>query len=404
MRILLINHHRRFKASWRSVKFASELARRGHQPTVLCIADTRKIRGATIRQDGVEIVESPDLLWGRLRSGWDLWDCLWRMGFLRHRDFDLIHAFESRPATIHPVLRSLRRRPVPLVMDWIDWWGRGGLIAEQRPWWYQQLLGGVETWYEEHFRTLADATTVISHGLNDRAQDLGVTAESIFWIPNGCAPPGPVTAGSGADRAEFGLPAGAFVVGFSALDVTLGLDSVLRAMRLLAQRRPDAVLMMTGKLSAAMKRQISELGVAGHVRHLGFVRDEDFPRALACADVFAVPFVDKPANRGRWPGRVNEYFVLGKPIVTNPVGEMKALLSRHDVGLLASDTPTDFADKLDQLASDATLRARLGANARQLAAAELSWPVIVDRLEAAYAFAARAHDLKQTARDPAPTA
>src|SRR5439155_27006393 len=93
---------------------------------------------------------------------------------------------ESRPATIHPVLGSLRRRPVPLVMDWIDWWAGGGLITEQRPWWYRKIFGGIETWYEEHFRTRADATTVISHGLRDRAVKVGVHAESIFWIPNGC--------------------------------------------------------------------------------------------------------------------------------------------------------------------------------------------------------------------------
>jgi len=401
MRILLINHQRRFKASWRSVKLAAELARRGHQPTVLCIADTARFASKTVMQDGVEIVESPDLLPGRLRSGWDLWDCLWRARFLKRREFDLIHAFESRPATIHPVLGALRRRSVPLVMDWIDWWGRGGLITEQRPWWYRKMFGGIETWYEEHFRTRADATTVISHGLLDRAVKLGVPAESIFWIPNGCSPQD-AAPDVAACRAKFQLPPDAFVVGFSALDVTLGLELILRALRLLAQSHPNALLMMTGKLTPEMTRQFAEMGIADRVRHLGFVSDADFPRALACADVFAVPFIDKPANWGRWPGRVNEYFVLGKPIVTNPVGEMKTLLTQHEVGLLAAERPEDFAEKLGRLAADAPLRARFGENARHLAATGLQWKAIVDRLEDAYGFAIRAHSANRGGPPPSP--
>ena len=74
---------------------------------------------------GVRVVQFPDLLWGIGRTGWDLWDTAQRLGKVRGETFDLVHAFDSRPVVIHPAL-ALQRRGVPLVMDWADWWGRGG--------------------------------------------------------------------------------------------------------------------------------------------------------------------------------------------------------------------------------------------------------------------------------------
>ena len=40
------------------------------------------------------------------------------------------------------------------------------LEAVNRPLWDRYLLGGFETDFEERFRALADATTVINYGLN----------------------------------------------------------------------------------------------------------------------------------------------------------------------------------------------------------------------------------------------
>ncbi len=40
------------------------------------------------------------------------------------------------------------------------------LEGVNRPLWYRYLLGGLETYFEERFRALADATAVINCGLN----------------------------------------------------------------------------------------------------------------------------------------------------------------------------------------------------------------------------------------------
>lgn len=180
MRILCITHHTRSRSFLRIGNLAQRIARRGHEVTILCISDSARTGIMEEVSNGVRYVAAPDLLPGRLRTGWCPWDAFNRSKWLRaNHDYDLIHAFETRPVTIHPLRGLLRRKRIPLVIDWIDWWGRGGIITTNRPRWYQLLLGGLETFYEEHFRTMADATTVICTALGHRAEGLGVHPDSM---------------------------------------------------------------------------------------------------------------------------------------------------------------------------------------------------------------------------------
>ena len=41
---------------------------------------------------------------------------------------------------------------IPLITDWNDWFGRGGIITVLRPKWYRILFANVETYYEEAYR------------------------------------------------------------------------------------------------------------------------------------------------------------------------------------------------------------------------------------------------------------
>ena len=389
MRILILTHHRRFKANWRCFSIGRQLAARSHEVTMVCTADTARWRLRETQEHGVRVVEAPDLLWRSMRSGWDPYNTLRRMRWLRDNEFDLIHLFESRPGSIYPALRYLKRRRVPVVMDWIDWWGHGGLIKEHRPLWYQWMFGGVETWYEEHFRTLAQASTVIARGLGERAIGLGVAPESIFWVPNGCDPSIADGVRNRNWRDKFKIPPEAFVAGFSALDVTLGVDVVIQAVEMLVQKHPNLLLLLTGKQSKALERRIAASPAKNSIRHLGYVAAEDYPQALSCVDAFVVPFVDRVANRGRWPGRINDYLSLGIPLITNPVGEMKTLLCEHEIGLLCGETADGFAGAMATMIEQPQQRLAMGQAARRLAEGELNWSSLIDRIEQAYDYAAQ---------------
>ncbi|MGH7447633.1 MAG: hypothetical protein ACRELT_08735, partial [Longimicrobiales bacterium] len=60
-----------------------------------------------------------------------MWNTMWRTCMLAREQFDLIHAFDSRPVVILPALAVRGTAGAPLVLDWADWWGRGGVIGER---------------------------------------------------------------------------------------------------------------------------------------------------------------------------------------------------------------------------------------------------------------------------------
>ena len=205
-------------------------------------------------------------------------------------DYDLIHLFETRTATIYPGLVARRRMKVPMLIDWIDWWGRGGLIEINRPAWYRFLFERMETYYEEHFRTLANATTVICHGLKERAVGLGVPRETILHLRNGADHerfrPRPMK----ELRARFGLAPDAFIAVFASLDTFLDLEMMLRGMKQLVADGASARLLLIGKSDARVRARVAATGLSAHTDFSGFVADDIYPLYLNACNVLLMPF------------------------------------------------------------------------------------------------------------------
>lgn len=387
MRILMITHHRLWRAAYRSRVMAAGLARRGHDVTLMVVSDTNRFRFEDEMSDGVRIVQSPDLFWGRGRSGWDPVSILRRKRWLKRHagKFDLIHLFETRPATVFPGLALQRRLGVPLVIDWIDWWGRGGIINLNRPRWYRILFAGLETFFEEHYRTRADATTVISYGLRDRAIGLGVSADSILHLRNGGEldrfRPIPIQEA----RQTLSLPEDAFIVGYAAQDTFFDLDPMFEGFKLFAERidRPT-IFAMSGNAPARSRQTVERLALGDSARFLGYLSSDDYATFLPGCDVLAVPFPNTVYNIGRWPGKFGEYAAAGRPIVFNPEGDLRDFTGDAAPGIACEFTAESFADAFQALYEDDALRDRLGRRARDIAESQLDWEMVVDRLERLY--------------------
>jgi len=109
MRILMLNHNVAWKGTFlRCYHLGRRMAEEGHAVTLITTSPARR-RGVTCRVEaGVEVVETPSLLWGGPRSGFDPWTVWQRCRYLRGRRYDVVHAFDSRPTVIHPALQSAR--------------------------------------------------------------------------------------------------------------------------------------------------------------------------------------------------------------------------------------------------------------------------------------------------------
>lgn len=161
---------------WRALALGQGLAARGHSVTLMATSRARRWGIDVHSIGGVKVVEAPALLPVSLRYGWDPWNVLARIGWLRHRAPDLVHAFEGRPVALLPAVYLRRRQRVPMVMDWCDWFGRGGSVEERPNPLVRAALRPVETLFEEAPRPWADATTVINTVLRQKAIDLGVSS------------------------------------------------------------------------------------------------------------------------------------------------------------------------------------------------------------------------------------
>jgi glycosyltransferase involved in cell wall biosynthesis len=386
MNILMICHHRRHKAVPRPHAMAKHLVERGHHVTLLVIDETRRFGISTSMWDGVQLVETPDLLWGRLRSGWDPWDTLNRLNYLSKdkTKYDLVHAFETRPATIYPALYIANKHKIPLVTDWNDWFGRGGIIALNRPKWYRFIFGGVETYFEENFRAGARGLTVISTGLKERAIDLGISPERILQLPNGTFPdlfvPRPVA----ECRQHVGLPLNIPILGFSSADSHFDLEVIMDALVLVARQFPDVRLLITGNASHTVMDLANARGVGERLIMTGLLPFEELPWYLGCADLFLLPLPNTTYNCGRWPNKMNDYLSLGRPTISNPTGDIKTLFEHETVGLLAQESAEDFAIKITSLLENKTTATQLGSNARRVAVEQFDWRVLIPRLEDFY--------------------
>ncbi|MGH8772527.1 MAG: glycosyltransferase, partial [Burkholderiales bacterium] len=298
--------------------------------------------------------------------------------------YDLVHLFETRPATLFPGLFLSRRDGLPLVVDWNDWWGRGGLITINRPLWYRVLFGGVETFFEEHYRARADATTVISHGLAQRAASLGVPPQSITHLRPGIDPNRFTTESDLALRRQLGFADDDIILGYSSQDTFFDIAPVLQGAQIARQQGWPLKLLVLGQYSRGFSRNIGKHGLASVTHLAGFVSDEDYPRYLSIADLMVTPFKRSNYNLGRWPNKFGDYLATGRPIVFNAFGDL-AEFTADPPGMACEFQGAAFAEAFATLCADADLRHRLGARARELALLKFRWEDRIEALEAVYA-------------------
>jgi glycosyltransferase involved in cell wall biosynthesis len=81
--------------------------------------------------------------------------------------------------------------------------------------------------------------------------------------------------------------------------------------------------------------------------------------------------------------KILEAMALGRPVVATSIG-CEGLDVIDEEHLMIADSPEQFAEKTVRLLADATLRQRIGANARRLVVSRYDWDVIVKRLMQIY--------------------
>jgi glycosyltransferase involved in cell wall biosynthesis len=370
-------------AFYHAFGFAKHLAQRGHNLTLLAIAPQERWRFTETYHDGVRVVETPDLLPGMIRSGWDPWDTFKRAMFLRSRSCDIVHCVDTRPAVILPALLSCYKVGAKLITDWTDWFGREG-VNRERPG-VSPLIGRpfslIETFFEETFHRKADSTIVVSSTLFDRACRLGVSRDHLALIRPGCDTERLKPMDKKTCRLALGFDLSVPVVGF--LGALTPRDGALlfAAMKCVRQFVPSSQLLLIGNHRLVLSNEQKQ---KANIIETAFVPAERMSEYLGACDVLVSPMVDSLANRARWPSKVNDYLAVGRPIVATRVGDVAEVIKEYRVGLTTEPDHGELAQALVSLLNDVEMQCEMGRNARNLAEQELSWTNATSALESLY--------------------
>ena len=388
LRILMLNHNRRGTGTFfRAWHLARGLSGLGHEVTILTVSSTRRTTPSRHVEDGVTLVETPnllDLLYG-IGSGFGAIGIPYRMLLTARSRFDLIHAFDHKPNVFLPAVMGAALKGVPLVADWADWWGYtkdGSGLQEHQAWPVPRL----ETTMEDSIHRRADWVTTISRGLLERAVSLGIPRDRVAWIPSGAPDDLIRSEDQQTARRRLGLPENLYLLGYVGSDVG-DIDLLIPFMHRLRGRHPEARLALMGPRIRSLLTGYPQ--AQDDVLDFGLVPFEELSQHLGVCDAFVLPMRDTVFNRTRWPNKFGDYLAAGRPILCSPVGDVADFVRTEDCGIVWHDLE-GLSDAIGTLMGDREASLRMAQNARQLAEGRLSWRALVKEFLAVYASARRA--------------
>lgn len=355
----------------------------GNTVTLLCTSKKNRFKSSRRIVSGVLIIASPDLLWGQLRQGLDLWNLLNRIRLSSNLQFDIIHAIDARPVVILPALFLKKIYTKPLVLSWWDLFGRGGTAAERSGKLYNSTVGVIETFFEENFRKYADRATVISKKLRSELINLGYDASKIKLIRVGCNLPPKQHFNRSIIRSKFSIKDSSIVCIYIGTLFKKDLELLLNALRFLKAKQialPQTIIVGNHIVSLQDCRQLN-IDIVPRIDE-----KEKLNELLFSADFGLLPFCVTKANQARWPSKSTDYWAFGLPVIATPVSDYEELFAKYNLGYLAKDDePSNFAKSICEALQSNHEEIKQKKNSIQnFVESELDWKKIVFQLNSLY--------------------
>jgi glycosyltransferase involved in cell wall biosynthesis len=148
---------------------------------------------------------------------------------------------------------------------------------------------------------------------------------------------------------------------------------LLNAMEYVWEQYPDERLVITGfDLNTKRAAWLSEfLSISGikykKVEVCGFLERDVFTQYIDNANALLLPLFNDVDSEARFPNKLGEYLISGKPVVTCDVGEVGKILRNGDNALVISKAiPYEFAKKIIESKSKNNAKL-IGENGRKTA-------------------------------------
>ncbi|MBW3537053.1 MAG: glycosyltransferase family 4 protein [Actinobacteria bacterium] len=204
----------------------------------------------------------------------------------------------------------------------------------------------------------ADAAITVTHPMREVFEARGAPVDEIKVILNG-----PDERIWDPDRFPPRRPDGEFhLISHGSLEDRYGVDTMIRAVALLAEELPGLRLKVYGKGTALERlRQLgAELGVSDRVWFSGgFVPLDDIVRAVAQADAGVVALKKDIFRDLTLAIKMYEYIAMRKPTLVARTRSVETYFDEQAFALFRSDDPSDLARAIREIAGDPERRARM---------------------------------------------
>ena len=271
---------------------------------------------------------------------------------------------------------------VPFVFEVRDLWPEalvnvGALTNPAAVWWLRRMARRI---YHR-----ADHIVALSPGMKDGIVRAGVAPEKVTVIPNASdldlfRP----DLDGGASRARLGLGDRFAAIYFGAMGLANGLDYVIEAARILAERGQDRIVLVLhggGGKRAELEALARRYGLRNIVFSDLVADKEEMARIVAACDVCLTIY--RATREHTWsPNKMFDALAAGKPVLINVPGWLGETIERSQCGrALDADRPQALADALQELSSRPELCRQMGRNARALAERDFDRRILAERLE-----------------------
>jgi glycosyltransferase involved in cell wall biosynthesis len=324
----------------------------------------------------------------RLKGGSPLSFALFR-ALLREPGLTVIHAHAQH--RLGGIARTAARwRGIPYVVSI-----HGGYLTlpeeqsrqMQDPFRGKPEWGKLFGWLLGARRVLEDADAILCVGRDEHEHMRRRYGDKAHYVPNGVSTDRFRTADAAAFRNHAGLrPGEKLALCVSRIDYQKNQLLLVRAFARFAATRPEWKLALIGAVTVEDYRdrilaEIEKAGLGGRVLLIpGFPPDDPLlPSAYKAADVFVLPTVHEPFGIV-----ILEAWAAGVPVVASRVGGIPGFThDGQDILLFEKDNEEELLERLVRLAGDATLGARLSAQASR-EVVRYDWAAVARQVGAIY--------------------
>lgn len=313
MNIVFNIHNRRSNtASQKAIELVNSLSINDPNSNyyLFCTSDNNKLFVKKEVCESIVIYEFPDIFFGKLRQGVDLYNSLMRMYYLSKKvNYDILHSVDARPTIFFSSMFSKFFLKKTLVLSWWDYVGRGGIFEQKFGNFFSKTFGVILQKMDTILRKSADANLVVNEDLFKKVNK--INKNSINKI---------IRVGSN-NSTSIVQEKNKLNIYKNSIFYCGALTSnekklLINVANYIANIRPEIKLVTAG----------NNIKKNPNIESLGFLKNfDDIIQLIRISKFVLLPFEDTAHNNNRWPSKISDFAMEGKAIISTPFTLLKNL-------------------------------------------------------------------------------